>query len=106
MNHDIDVKLNQLRRERRREQAVLWVVGVSIAACLTGAVANARAARPVPPPPYRVVTVQSGDTLWAIARRNTPATKDLRATLFRMRRLNHLSGSLISPGQRLRVPCL
>jgi nucleoid-associated protein YgaU len=50
---------------------------------------------------HRVV---GGDTLWDIAAVHTPEGDDIRYTLFEIRQLNDLDGSVISPGQLLRIP--
>ncbi len=50
---------------------------------------------------YRVV---GGDTLWDIASEYTVAGEDVRRVVFEIRRLNDLDGSVIIPGQVLRVP--
>lgn len=50
---------------------------------------------------YRVVV---GDTLWDIASAYTPASEDVRDTVVDIRRANGLQGSVIRPGQVLRVP--
>jgi len=48
--------------------------------------------------------VQSGDTLWAIAVTHGPAGHDPRAVIDAIRRLNHLDGTVIRPGQALEIP--
>ena len=53
---------------------------------------------------YAVVTVQPGDTLWAIAAAHTPNTGDVQETIDRITDANHLHASALEPGQRLRVP--
>lgn len=50
---------------------------------------------------HRVV---GGDTLWDIATAHTPEGDDVRKTVFEMRRLNDLDGSVIVPGQVLHIP--
>ncbi len=50
------------------------------------------------------VVVQQGDTLWDIAVRHGPASADPRATVARIRQANGIAGSLIYPGDVLRVP--
>ncbi len=54
--------------------------------------------------PTAAYTVQAGDTLWDIAATVTPAGSDVRAAVHDLRRLNDLDGSVILPGQVLRVP--
>jgi len=49
------------------------------------------------------VTVQPGDTLWALAREYGPPDADLRGVVADIRHTNHLSGSTIRPGQVLLI---
>ena len=49
-----------------------------------------------------VVTVQAGDSLWSIATAAAP-TRDPRAEVDQLRRMNHLSGDAVIPGQTLRI---
>ncbi|WP_019631064.1 LysM peptidoglycan-binding domain-containing protein [Actinomadura atramentaria] len=59
---------------------------------------------PVPDrPATRTVVVGERDTLWDIAVRTDPRT-DPRVTVRRIRKLNGLSGSIVQPGRKLRVP--
>ena len=53
---------------------------------------------------YATVVVQPGDTLWAIASTRTARSGDVQDTIDRIAEVNHLGGSPIVPGQRLRVP--
>ena len=46
----------------------------------------------------------AGDTLWDVAADATESGQDVRATVFEIKRLNGLDGSLIHPGQVLLVP--
>jgi hypothetical protein len=50
-----------------------------------------------------VVQVGAGETLWDIARRVAPRS-DPRAVVERIRQLNQITGSAVSPGQWLQVP--
>lgn len=54
-------------------------------------------------PGLEVVTVGRHDTLWEIADRNRPGV-DPRLTVERIIQLNGLSGGIIQPGERLRLP--
>lgn len=76
-----------------------------VAACAAGLVWLAWLSAPtVPERPAApaVVTVQSGDTLWAIATRVAPG-RDPQAEIAQLQRINHLSGVDLVPGQVLRV---
>jgi LysM repeat protein len=48
--------------------------------------------------------VADGDTLWDIASVHTPPSEDVRRTVYEIRVANGLEGSLIVPGQILRIP--
>jgi len=50
-----------------------------------------------------IFVVQPGDTLWDIAAHAKPED-DPRLTLRRIMKLNHLSGVVLEPGQRLVLP--
>jgi LysM repeat protein len=50
-----------------------------------------------------IFVVQPGDTLWDIAAHAKPEA-DPRLTLRRIMKLNHLSGVVLEPGQRLVLP--
>lgn len=53
---------------------------------------------------YAVVTVQPGDTLWALAAAHTPNDGDVQDTIDRISEANHLGTNALQPGQRLRIP--
>lgn len=48
--------------------------------------------------------VRAGDNLWDIAGQHTAADRDVRNTIEAIKRLNHLEGSTIHPGQVLEIP--
>jgi len=54
---------------------------------------------------YKVVevTVMPGDTLWGIAREYSGPEKDIRVAVDDIMRENNLSGSIVRPGQVLRI---
>ena len=71
---------------------VLWLIALGLlAACAP------RAAAPPPSSTVRIYVVQSGDSLYGIARRYGVDVDELRA-------FNGLEGNLIHAGQRLRIP--
>ena len=53
---------------------------------------------------YEIHQVVDGDTLWDIAGEHTAVGEDVRRVVFEIQHLNDLSGSVIFPGQVLRVP--
>ena len=50
--------------------------------------------------------VSSGDTLWSIAAHEYGADVDLRRAVYRLREVNHLDVSTVTPGDRLTLPYL
>ena len=50
----------------------------------------------------RLYVVRTGDTLWSIAAARYGG--DPRKAVWRLEDRNHLAGSLVRPGQRLRLP--
>jgi nucleoid-associated protein YgaU len=50
----------------------------------------------------QVYVVRAGDTLWTIAA--THYGGDPREGVYRLEDRNHLAGSLVQPGQKLRLP--
>jgi hypothetical protein len=91
---------------RGKAVAVAAVAGLMLGAFWLGAERGAHAdGTPGPQPRREVRTIVVGqdDTLWAIAARTRPGT-DPRVTVRRIRELNGLSGSIVQPGQRLRLP--
>ena len=75
---------------------LVWAAAASAPASPGPAPAAARAAGPA------TVTVQAGDTLWAVASRVAPG-RDPRAEVATLRHLNHLADPGVMPGQVLRV---
>jgi len=91
-----------LRLTQRGMVAVAVLVGLLALGLVWLARASAPQARTHRTAPH-VVTVQAGDTLWAIATRVAPGA-DPQAEVDRLKHVNHLSGSELVPGQQLRVP--
>jgi LysM repeat protein len=99
------VRRSQVRLTHRGRVVVLlaalllaFVVGVLVAA---GSVATQE---PGTPEPTRIMTVGTGDTLWAIAADLTPAGGDVRDTMEQIERLNALESGMLVAGQRIVVP--
>jgi nucleoid-associated protein YgaU len=82
------------------------VVGIMVAALAVALVGWARASVPSAPQPVpasSVVTVRTGDTLWAIAARVAPQ-RDPRDEVAALQARNHLASVDLVPGQQLTVP--
>jgi Tfp pilus assembly protein FimV len=89
------------RTRVRRRRATLAAVALGLSVLVSG---PARAALgPDASPIGRRYVVRSGDTLWAIAQRQDPAS-DPRPVVDEIQRSNHLSNGSIVPGQRLWIP--
>jgi len=50
--------------------------------------------------------VSSGDTLWSIATHEYGADADVRRAVYKIREVNHLDESTVSPGEHLTLPYL
>ena len=57
-----------------------------------------------PDPPTTQHVVQSGDTLWAVAKAVAPQGADVRQTVHQILDLNGLADAVIHPGQVLAIP--
>ena len=92
-------------RLTRRGVVVLWAATGALAAAMlliahVSAGARGRPASGVRP--GAAVTVQPGDTLWAVATSIAP-DEDPRLVLDKLRRINHLTRVAIAPGQILHL---
>lgn len=55
------------------------------------------------PAAHRTVTVEAGETLWAVAARVAPHA-DPRLVVADIESFNHLSSAAVEPGQQLSIP--
>ena len=53
---------------------------------------------------YITIVVRSGDTLWDIASEYTESNKDVRETIYNIKKTNNMDSVMIVPGQKLIVP--
>ena len=92
-----------LRLTRRGRAVVLsfFILMASMASAILLAGAS-RADEPATGPAPSVV-VQPHDTLWSIATRTSPR-RDPYAAVADIRRINHLDGYVVHPGQTLELP--
>ena len=93
-------------RLTRRGRVVVFLLSLVLALAIgvlvlaAGSVATGEAGTPEP---TRIVTVSTGDTLWAIAS-DLAEDGDVRGMMQRIERLNALDSGMLSAGQRLVVP--
>ena len=92
-----------LRLTRRGRAVVLgfFIVLASIASAILLATASRAEQSPSGPAPS--VVVQPDDTLWSIATRTAPR-RDPYAAVAEIRKINHLDGYVVHPGQTLELP--
>jgi hypothetical protein len=88
-----------VRLTRRGRAVLLFVLVVLTLAAFSLGRASTSTAGTAAPTTRRVIVVQPGETLWAIAERVAPDA-DPRVTVGRLRELNDLDGAL-QAGQRL-----
>jgi nucleoid-associated protein YgaU len=93
---------------RARRQRSPWPARLRNSAVLAGAVLAlslglAKVAEGGAQGGYATVTVEPGDTLWAIASDRYPGS-DVRAKVWQIEQVNHLSGETLQPGETLQVP--
>jgi hypothetical protein len=53
---------------------------------------------------YKTIVVKYGDTLWDIAGDNSKSTTDIRRYIYEIKKLNRLDGSVILPGDSIKIP--
>ncbi|SKA86677.1 LysM domain-containing protein [Caloramator quimbayensis] len=53
---------------------------------------------------YTRVTIYKGDTLWKIAKEYGPKNKDIRKTIYEIKKINNLETSILIPGEQLIIP--
>jgi LysM repeat protein len=78
---------------------LVLLLGLFLVFLFIGRPADAEA--PVPTAEY---VVESGDTIWDIARSNMTASSDIRTAVTDIQSLNGLDGGDIYPGQVILVP--
>jgi len=56
------------------------------------------------PERFTTLTVQRGDSLWAVAEKYTPDGGNVQETIDEISAANHLSGATVITGQKLKIP--
>jgi LysM repeat protein len=82
---------------------LLVLVGVIIAAVSFFSAPSAQASIEKSDVSYQYVTVNSGQTLWAIAEKYAP-DQDVREAVEAIVSLNNLTEGTVQPGQRIALP--
>lgn len=96
---------DRLRLTARGRLAVRTLAGVvAVALALLVGAGIGLLVRPAPSEVGSVVTVEAGDTLWAVAEAVASPDDDLRDVVSAIVALNGLKGEILVPGQRLTVP--
>ena len=92
-------------RLTRRGRLVVLALGLLLVALVGVVLAGGSMATSEsgPTPATEMITVGTGDTLWAIAAERAEAG-DVREVIEHIQRLNSLDGGLVVTGQRLVVP--
>jgi hypothetical protein len=98
--------LRHTRRARRTRSP--WPARLRNSAVLAGAVLAlslglAKVAEGGAQGANATVSVQPGDTLWEIASSRYPGS-DVRAKIWQIEQMNHLSGEILQPGETIEVP--
>lgn len=88
------------RKARRRTTFAALILVLGLLWPLAAYVGASSGARPEPV----LVTVRAGDTLWDLAQRYGAPGRDLRETIFEIKRANGLRTSMLHPGQVLVIP--
>ncbi|MBZ4664767.1 MAG: Peptidoglycan-binding lysin domain protein [Mahella sp.] len=53
---------------------------------------------------YQLVYVETGDSLWSLAKRYVPKDKEIREFIYEIRQLNDIEPSKLQPGELLKIP--
>jgi Tfp pilus assembly protein FimV len=101
--HDVRRVEPPLRLTRRGRAVVFGflLLVASFASAVLFTTASRADSQPLTPAP--TITVRSGDTLWDIASRVMPQ-RDGQGAVAELRKLNHLDGYGVQPGQVLILP--
>ena len=81
---------------------VTAVLALAVVGFLTGR-SSGNASDSPQPAAQRTIVVQPGQTLWSIAKQVAPG-RDVRETVYEIRKLNGLSDAVITSGQTLVLP--
>lgn len=71
---------------------------------ITGTVIGANNSESLTKPTYSEIIVESGDTLWNLAKEFGPTDKDVREVVYEICKVNDISADSIYPGQTILIP--
>lgn len=71
---------------------------------VTGTALGANNSESLTKPVYTEITIQSGDTLWNLAKEFGPDDEDVREVVYDICRINDISADSIYPGQTIMIP--
>ncbi len=87
-------------RKKKKNKWILFVLGAVLLLTLvffsSGGAANTET--------FETITVQTGDTLWGIAKNHLPPRMDIREYIYEIKKANNITGSIIYPGEEIKLP--
>lgn len=72
--------------------------------CTTSTVLGANEAESLTKPIYTEVQIQSGDTLWDLAKAYGPTNRDIRKVIYAICEINEIAANEIQPDQSILIP--
>lgn len=87
-----------------RFRSFLLISVLSLVLLTTGTVLGLNSLDQSNEPPYQVVEVRSGDTLWALAQKFGPKNQDVRKVVYHICQVNGTSPDQLQPGQNILIP--
>lgn len=83
---------------------LFMTIAILMTISITGTLIGANNAESLTKPVYSEILVQSGDTLWDLAREFGPGGQDVREVVYEICRINDISADSIYPGQTILIP--
>lgn len=87
-----------------RFRSFLLISVLSLVLLTTGTVLGLNSLDQSNEPPYQVIEVRSGDTLWALAQKFGPKNQDVRKVVYHICQVNGTSPDQLQPGQNILIP--
>ena len=92
------------RIKSRLRFTLFMTIAILMMISITGTLIGANNAESLTKPVYTEILVQSGDTLWNLAREFGPDDQDVREVVYEICRINDISAASIYPGQTILIP--